>query len=855
VWEARAHYRVLPLAVWHVVRPGDGTNRPAVESNPGMPGLNPLRYALRGLVRSPLFTVTVVASLAIGIAASSTIFSLADALFLRPRAGVVDEARVVDVGRATDGQGFDNFGYQVLLALQQGTQTFEGIAGFRFGPNPVSLDDGHGGSERAHAALVSANYFKVLGTRAAAGRLFAGDEDRVPDQALLAVLNYDFWTRRFNRSPDAIGQTLRINRRPYTVIGVAEPGFHGTAVTGADLWVPFAMAGHITGREGNELLTAHGPVWHMGVGRLKPGVSLPQARDELNALLAPFKDAHPEAYGRWSMTLLPSARVPGKFRKAAFTFVGLLFLLTVMVLAIACSNVAGMLLARALGRRREMATRLAVGASRAQIAGHLMVETALLFLGAAIVSLMLSWWMIGAVMSFMPALPLPVHVDLRLDWRVSGFALLAALVTAGAFGLAPALGATRLSLAEALHGQHSTADHRRLRLRHVLLGGQVALSLALLVTTGLFVRAIQHAANTDTGYSGANVGVFSLDLSLAGYRDQQAGALADLLLERMSAIGGVERAAASFTIPLQGSSYSRGGLRVPGYTSPRNTDVMTADWDVVSPTYFETLGVPIVRGRGFDAGDREGQGFVAIVNETFAARVWPRRGAVGQVIYQETKRDVFDRPLTVVGVARDADYRTVGEDPRAFIYVPMAQQPITELNVWVRHGPGQPLAAETMRRLVAELDPGLPLLDATSFEDATGIGLVPQRLAAAVAGGVGMVGLLLTALGLYGLVAFQTAQRTREIAVRMALGATRGRIVAMMMRHVAGVTGLGAAVGLLLAGGVAVALGSLFAGMQSLDGLSFLMGFTLLGIVLILAALMPARRAASTDPAVALRSE
>ncbi|MCC7242826.1 MAG: ABC transporter permease, partial [Acidobacteria bacterium] len=582
-----------------------------------MRGLNPLRYALRGLVHSPLFTVTVVASLAIGIAASSTIFGLADALFLRPRAGVVDEARVVDVGRATDGQGFDNFGYQVLLALQQGTQTLEGIAGFRFGPNPVSLDDGHGGSERAHASLVSANYFKVLGTRAAAGRLFAGDEDRVPDQAPLAVLNYDFWTRRYNRSPDAIGQTLRINRRPYTVIGVAEPGFHGTTITGADLWVPFAMAAHITGREGNELLTAHGPVWHMAVARLRPGVSLPQARDELNALLAPLKEAHPDEYGRWSMALLPSGRIPGEFRTASVAFVGLLFLLTAMVLAIACSNVAGMLLARALGRRREMATRLAVGASRAQIAGHLMVETAVLFFAAGMVSLMLSWWMVGAVMSFMPSLPLPVHVDLRMDWRMFGFALAAALVTASAFGLAPALGATRLSLVDALHGQHSTTDHRRLRLRHVLLGGQVALSLALLVTTGLFVRALQHAADTDTGYDGANVRVFSFDLSLAGYRDQQAAAFADRLLERMSAIGGVERAATSFTIPLQGSSYSRGGLRVPGYTSPRNTAVMTADWDVVSPTYFETLGVPIVRGRGFDAGDREGQGFVAIVNETF----------------------------------------------------------------------------------------------------------------------------------------------------------------------------------------------------------------------------------------------
>lgn len=820
-----------------------------------MPGLNPVRYALRGLARSPLFTMTAVASLAIGIAASSTIFGLADALFLRPRTGVVDESRLVDIGRATEGQGFDNFGYQVLLALQQGTRMFDGIAGFRFSPDAVSLDNGRGGSERAHASLVTANYFRVLGTRAAAGRLFVGDEDRVSDQAPVVVLNHDFWTRRFEASAEIIGQPIRLNGRPYTVIGVAEPGFHGTTITGADFWAPFSMSAHITGRGGDELLTEHGPVWHLAIGRLKPGVSLPQARDELNALLAPLKEDHPEAYGRWSMALVDSARVPGEFRTPVLTFVGMLFLLTAMVLAIACSNVAGMLLARALGRRREMATRLAVGASRMQIAGQLLLETTVLFLLAAAASVSLAWWMTGAVMSFMPALPLPIHVDLRVDVRMIGFALAAALVTATAFGLAPALGATRLSLSDALHGQYSTGDRRRLRLRHLLVGGQIALSLVLLVTTGLFVRALQHAATTDTGYDGAHVRVFTIDMALAGYRGQQAVDLADRVVARVAAIGGVERAATSRMIPLQGSSFGLGGLRVPGYTSPRGTDVVEADWDVVSPGYFETLGVRIVRGRGFEPRDREGQGYVAIVNETFAARAWPGREALGQVMYQQTARNTFDRPLTVVGIARDADYRTVGDDPIPFIYVPMAQQPMSEVNVWVRHAPGQSLTAETMMRLVADLEPNLPVLDASSFEAATGLGLIPQRLAASVAGGVGAVGLLLTALGLYGLMAFQAAQRTREIAVRMALGATRERVVRLMLAHAARVAGVGGAAGMLLAGGAAFGIRGMLVGVPPTDGVAFVTAGAALGAVLLAAAVIPAHRAAGADPAAALRSE
>jgi len=812
-----------------------------------------LRLALRAIGRSPLFALTAIASLAIGIAASSTVFSLADALFLRPRPGIVNEARLVDVGRATNGEGFDNFGYQVLLALQQATQ-LDGVAGFRLDAHAVSLDNGRGGSERAYATPVTANYFAVLGTRAAAGRLFHGDEDRVPDGAPVAILNHAFWQRRFAGAPDAIGMTLRVNGRPYTIIGVAEPGFEGNSIIGTDMWVPFAMAPHLMGRTTMEMLSAHGPVWHLGIARLKDGVSIEQARDELNGLLAPLKDAHPEAYGRWSVALLPSARLPGEFRGMVSAFVGVLFALTGMVLAIACSNVAGMLLARAMARGREMATRLAVGAGRAHIVRQLLTETVVLFLLAAVASVALSWWMVAFLESFMPALPIPISVDLVVDARVLAFALGLSLLTALTFGLAPALRATRLDIATALHGQHSTPDRRRMRLRHVLVGAQVALALVLLVTTGLFLRALQSAAAADTGYDGTNVRVFTVDTRMTGQSDDQAAALADRLVERIRAVGGVEAVATSRMIPLQGGRFSLGGLRVAGYTSPRGNDIFDADWDVISPSYFETLGVPLLAGRTFSSGDLAGRPFVAVVNEAFAARAWPGREAVGQVVHQQTARDVFDRPVTIVGVVRNANYRSAGESPVPFIYAPLAQQPMTEMNLYVRHASGRQISAD-VARAIADAEPNLPVITSQSFDEATGIGLIPQRVATAIAGGVGIVGLLLSALGLYGLMAFHAVQRTREVAVRMALGATSGQVRGLLLRQAATVCVIGGAAGLVMAGGAAMGIRGLLLGAQPFDGVAFGTAAAVLGLVLVTASWLPARRAAATNPAAALRGE
>jgi predicted permease len=462
--------------------------------------------------------------------------------------------------------------------------------------------------------------------------------------------------------------------------------------------------------------------------------------------------------------------------------------------------------------------------------------------------------MVAFLESFMPTLPLPVTLDLHVSVRVLGFALGLALTTAVTFGLAPAFRSTRVDLAAALHGQHSTPDRRRLRLRHVLVGAQVALSLVLLVTTGLFLRALQHAAGAETGYDGARVRVFTLNTSLAGHVNQRAVTLADRLLDRIGRIDGVEAVATSRMIPLQGGRLGLGALRVPGYASPRGNEVFDADWDVISPGFFATLRVPVISGRAFTNEDHEGRPFVAVVNESFAARAWPGREPIGQVVYQATARDRFDRPVTIVGVARNARYRTAGEAPAPFIYVPLAQQPMTEMNIYVREAPARQVSVD-VARVIAEVAPSLPIITSQTFEDAAGIGLLPQRLAAWIGGGVGSVGLLLTALGLYGLMAFHAGQRTREVALRMALGATPAQVRTLLMRQGGSVGVIGAVVGMGLAGGAGIGMQRLLVGVQPFDGMAFGAATGLLGAVLVSAVWLPARRAAAVDPAAALRAE
>jgi predicted permease len=811
------------------------------------------KYAVRLLARSPIFTITSVLSLALGIAATSAIFSLADAMLLKPRAGVSHPETLVDVGRTTGGSGMDNFGYPLFEAFRDRSTLLEGLAAVQWTPNVMALGDASS-SERVFAALVSANYFEIVGVRNAHGRFFRPEEDRTAGTHPVVVLSHQMWTRRFKADPALVGQTIRLNNLPYTVIGIAEPGFTGTTFVGTDLWVPMAMDAHVRASE-RSLRDMHEAVWMTSIGRLKPGVTLPQARDELDAVMKGyFRERNDARIERWGIAVHPSARIPGAVAGPVVGFIGVLGALTTIVLLIACSNVAAMLLARALERRREVATRLAIGASRARILLQLLLEGLTLAFVAGAVSLPLTALLVRSLTSFLPSLPVPLVLDLETDPRVILFAFAIAAVTSIAFGLLPATQATRFDVAPALHGQNATADRRRSWLRQSLVAAQVAMALLLLVAAGLFLRSLQEAATTEVGFTVDNVDTLQIDTRIGGYRSDAEGIGAiEALQERFRSVPGVTAVGASRMVPLFSGRLGLGGLRAPGYVGPDGSDRVEADWDSVSTGYFEALEIDITRGRGFDARDREGAQDVAIINETMAERLWPGQDPIGRQLVQQGGPNPA-RTLHIVGIAEPTKSASISETPQNFIYVPLAQQFLSDVTFYVRHAAGGSRLSE-LRQAVVAFDPNLPVIHTQTLAQATTMALLPQRLAAWIAGSVGTIGLLLAALGLYGLTAFSVAQRGREIAVRMALGATRESVLSLVLRQAARLALVGTAIGLALAAAVTQLLGGLLVGIGAVDPIAFGVATAVMIAVLLVATYAPARRAAGMDPMRALRSE
>jgi len=433
------------------------------------------------------------------------------------------------------------------------------------------------------------------------------------------------------------------------------------------------------------------------------------------------------------------------------------------------------------------------------------------------------------------------------------FAFGIALVTGVIFGLAPARHALGADLAPMLHGGNSTVDRKRFRLRNSLVTAQVALSLMLVITAFLFLRSLANAADTDPGFKTANIEIAGVDVSLSGYREQQAVELASRFRARLKAIPGVESVANARMIPLQGSGFGLGSVRVPGVQGDRDDGRFDSDWDVVSPEYFETIGMPIVEGRPFRDSDTVGAPWVAIVSETFVKQAWPGQSGVGRVFMQQVGDDK-EREVTIVGVARDAKYRYISSANAPFIYVPMSQQPIPVMEFYVKHAPGRQVAQE-IRTVMAQVESNVPIVMLQSFDDAVSLGLLPQKLAAWIAGSVGTIGVFLAALGLYGLMAFLVAQRTKEIAIRMALGASHGDMRAMVLRQAAALGAIGVVIGLVLAGAIGTLAQTLLVGVPPIDPASFGGTALLFLIVLAIAAWTPAKRAAATDPATALRAE
>jgi predicted permease len=799
-------------------------------------------YALRALARSPVFTAVAILSVAIGVGSTSAIVSIGNALLFKPAPGISQPHRLVNLGSAEASRsGFDNFSYPDFLDYRA-AKSLAALSAIRFEPIEVSLAGPNGG-EHVTAGLASGNLFDVLRTRPEVGRFFLAEEDGTPGANAAVVLSHRFWSERFAADRDLIGRNVTLNARSFTVVGVAPPGLRGPTIVAPDMWV--TVAGSTLLRYHESLLSSRESVWLMGIGRLADGATIESAQAELSAIAARIARDFPDGRSRNFVRVVPASGLPGDATLEVVGFMGMLLAIAALVLAVASTNVAGMLLARATVRQREIAVRLALGASRRQLVRQLVTESVLLFLAAGAAGIVLANWMVGAVMALTPKLPFPVEIDSGIDWRVLSIAFLVSLVTGLVTGVVPALQSTRPDLVPALKSEGGGAG-RRQKLRSALLVSQLALSMLLLIVGGLFGRALVRARAIDTGFDPRGLHIASLDLGLANYDSTRGVQFATTLLDQVRALPNVESATLSAMIPLSGGGMGLGAVEVSGITTPEGG--WRLDWNVVTPGYFGTMGIPLVGGRDFTTADRSGAAPVAIMNQHFAEELWPGQDPIGRTFRTN------DRVVTVIGIARDSKYRELSETPRSFLYVPLAQNYMSRTSVIARTTGGVSPAGE-IRRAVTALDRNLPILNQVSFEAHAATSLFPQRIAVYIAGSLGGIAVLLALLGIYGVTSFSVAQRTREFGVRAALGADRRRVVSMVLRQGLALAGLGVAIGATAGLIVAKLLSSLLYGVDATDGVAFVGAGALLTVAALAASWLPARRAAAVDPVIALRAE
>lgn len=799
-----------------------------------------VRYALRLLRQSPVFALTGIVSLAIGIGANATIFSVVSAMLIRPLPGLDHPDRLVDVGRTHNSAGFDTTSYLNYRDVRARATTFSGVFAYGVEPRPMSLADGNG-AERIFASPVSGNYFSVLGTRATVGRLFA-DGDDAPGHADAVVISYQLWQRRFGGQVSAVGQVIVLTGQHYEVIGVAPPGFQGTTAFKSDLWIPLSTEGGGP----DHLLEDREAQWLMMGGRLKPRVTIAQANAEISTIGRILAQEYPEANTGKGLRVVQQSILPGRIGVIA-GFVGLLMAIVATVLAIACVNLAGMMLARAVARQREIAVRMAIGASRGRLIRQLLTESALLFSAGCIAGLALSRWLISLLLALLPALPFPVALNIQIEWRVVLFSVATAATAAVAAGLAPALRATRSNLVSRLNtgGWASTA---RLRLRSVLVIAQITLSLALVVVAGLFLRAIERAASIDPGFDQRNVSVVSLDLSLGGLTNTSGPLFAHDLLQRVAALPRIGSAVLATALPLDGERTGLGPIHIPEAPDRPAPD---ADWNLVTPGYFRTLEIALLRGRDFADTDTASSPAVVIVNAVLARDLWPAAAALGQQVLIDNGQDGVTR-ATVVGIAANARDRELDQETPT-IYAPLAQHYRSGMALVVRSA--APDTPARIRALIATMNPNLPAIFAMPLSEVTAINLVPQRMAAAVAGVLGVIGLLLGAMGIYGVTAYSVQRRMREMGIRVALGADGQSVLRLILRQSLALTSIGLVIGLGISALASEAVRSLLFGVSALDPLTFAGSGALFVVVAVAASLGPARRAARVDPMVTLRAE
>jgi len=804
-----------------------------------------VRYALRQLRKSPGFAFTVLLSLTLGLGANTTIFTFVNALLLRPPA-IADGGRLVEVmernAKASGIEAYLPLSYPGYELLRDHNRTFTGFAAFDGDPRPVSWShDGQG--QMVYGQLVSSNFFSVLGIEPALGRMFQADEDRRGHIAPTVVVSYSFWQRQLGADRSAIGRALMLNGTSYTVIGVAPPTFTGV-ILGArhDFWAPLAMTPALI--HDPDRMSSDTSFWLFGVGSLKPGVLRSEAQADLTVLTRTTRSSDQNA-AVMDASVFPVQLVPSPFRGYVAAFTGLLMAAVGLVLLIACANAANLVLARSMARRRELAVRSALGASRFRIVRQALTESLLLSLLGGAGGLLLTYWSIPLLMNLKPA-TIPLFIEAPLDWRVFCFVFAASILSAIVFGVAPAMRSTRRDLLPALKDERQIAGPQRSWLRSSLVVAQITVCLVLLISAGLCVQSLLNARSIDPGFSTHNIVVSQLDPSSLGYTEAQDAEFYRQLLERVRALPGVTSASLSDTLPL-GTDRTVQGVHIDGVSPPGGMDSIPIQTAYEAPAYFSTMGTPVLNGREFLSQDSHPGAGTVIVNEAMAMRFWPGRGALGQHLR------IGKESLEIVGVVKTGKYRSLGEDPQLFIYRPVEK--LSRGFLVVRCEAGDQAVLGEIRRVIQSLDPNVVPMEMETISQYMALPLFAAHTAGVLLGVFGSVALLLAVIGLAGVVSYSVSQRTNEIGVRMALGANRFSVVRLIVRQGMRLTLIGMAIGLALAFAATRLLAGLLYGIKPADPATFAGVSVLLAAVALLSCYIPARRAASTDPTNALRAE
>jgi predicted permease len=813
-----------------------------------------VRYGVRMLTKNPGVTLVAVITLALGIGANTAIFSGVNAFLMRPL-NVPNAGELIRPLELTDDRGFaDEMSYPDYLDYSAQATSFTGLASEDLISVAVDADNQ---SDVIWGQVVSANYFDVLQVKPILGRTFLPEEDKTIGANNVVVLGHSFWQRRMGSDPNIAGKTIQFNNRAYHVIGVAPPTFVGSKFALAlDFWTPMTMAEDLRGNPG--ILADRGSHWMNVIGRLKPGVSIAQASADVKAIAARLNQAYPDTRASNTSAMVLS-ELDGRWEDLAGVFKSasaIAMAIVGLILLIACANVANLMLARAASRRKEIGIRLALGASRLRLIRQLLTESMLLAIVGGALGLLLALWVTRLMEGFIPVLEYNVIGNFfALDTRALVFTLVISLGTGLVFGLAPAWQSSNPDVVPVLKGDPEAARRGKRKafgLRNVLVVAQVALSLVVLVCGGLFIKSFRKAQTMDPGFNNANGLVLSLSPTLVGYEKEPARQFYKQVIERVSHVPGIEAAAFARTLPLGDSSNSNGPILKEGETLPKGSAGRVIMTNVISPGYFQTMQIPILEGRDFSDRDVATSQGVVIVNQKMAETFWPGESAIGKRITIGIENR---EPWEVVGVVRTGKYRTLAEDPKPFFYYSMGQRRPSPMAMVVRASVDPRSLVGAIRSEVQAIDRRVPVSGVKTMDQHKTYALWAPNMAASFSVAFAIVAILLSAVGLYSVMAYVVSQRTREVGIRMALGANRGDVMKMITRQGMRLAAVGVVIGLLLALALAQVLSSLLIGISGYDVTTFILVPALLSAVALLACYLPARRATKVDPLVALRYE